>query len=393
MEAKPKIAYVIGAKFPTNKAYGITSRETLEVLMDNGLQIRVFCKRSRYFDSDFKGLVEVIEYFPKSFLASALTKLGEFGISRINQFFWKLGLVIDVVRSFHSIDSFKPNIIWVRDPMIAYFLVRRFKETRFILEVHEESKQFYYRKLIEYHHRIKFCPISAKNKEFLLKVSPLFKIQMAPMGVRAENIVTKESCKNFLKTITLRKGEHISVAYVGKFAPGGYSKGINDLLKLAQLYSNMGAKKNVTLLGANEVELKYYKNQAAKLSIKENYLIIANHVKHSEVAENLKKFDVLVLPAYCSQKYNGMPIKLLEYLSSGKITIVADSDLYRSLLLPEYYPFFYNPGDVFSLDRTINSALRSNVLEAKLIAGIDFASQHTWDVRTLNLISKDDTPA
>jgi glycosyltransferase involved in cell wall biosynthesis len=392
MEAKSKIAYVIGAKFPTNKAYGITSRETLEVLMNNGLQIRVFCKRSRYFDSDFKGLAEVIEYFPKNFLASASTKLGEFGKNRINHFFWKLGLVINIVSSFRSIDSFKPDIIWARDPIIAYFLLRRFKEPRFILEVHEESRQFYYRKLLQYHHRIKFCPISAKNKEFLLRVSPLFKIQMAPMAIRAKNIVTEESCKNFLETITLKKGEYINVAYVGKFAPGGYSKGINDLLKLAQLYSDIGAKKTVTLLGANEAELKYYKNQAAKLSIKENYLILAAHVKHSEVAENLKKFDVLVLPAYSSQKYNGMPIKLLEYLSSGKITIIADTELYRSLLLPRYYPFFYNPGDVLSLDRTINSALQSNLLKAKLAAGIDFASQHTWDVRTLNLISKDDIP-
>ena len=49
----PKIIYVLGTRFPTDKAYGVTTRETLEALGNLNYQTKLLCNKSNYFDKDF----------------------------------------------------------------------------------------------------------------------------------------------------------------------------------------------------------------------------------------------------------------------------------------------------------------------------------------------------
>ena len=48
-----RLAYVLGTQFPTPRAYGVTTRETLEVLLDYSIEFRIFCLKSSYSDKDF----------------------------------------------------------------------------------------------------------------------------------------------------------------------------------------------------------------------------------------------------------------------------------------------------------------------------------------------------
>jgi glycosyltransferase involved in cell wall biosynthesis len=102
----------------------------------------------------------------------------------------------------------------------------------------------------------------------------------------------------------------------------------------------------------------------------------------------MKSFDVLILPAYSSKEYAGMPLKLLEYLSTGKITIMADIPLYRGNFKNNFRPFIYKPGDIISLERSISSALSNVNLSEHLIRGAIFASEFTWTNRTLKMLAK-----
>ena len=77
----------------------------------------------------------------------------------------------------------------------------------------------------------------------------------------------------------------------------------------------------------------------------------------------MRDFDVLVLPAYNSKEYIGMPIKLLEYLASARIVLIADIPLYRSVFNTDFSPFYYLPADPNSLNKNIFSALRSENLK------------------------------
>ena len=207
------------------------------------------------------------------------------------------------------------------------------------------------------------------------------------MGIRIENLQNHKACLSFIGSLKSRKHKGIEIAYIGKFNPNGYSKGIQDLIDLAKLYSDNNEKFYVTLIGANSNELEIYNDLKFSLQIKHKYLKVRRHITHSQAIKAMHKYDVLVLPEYRSQKYSGMPIKLLEYLSTGKITIVANTNLYRSLFTTEYKPFFYISGDKYSLDYAIKSSLNDNDLDKRLISGINFASRFTWEKRTLEIIN------
>jgi glycosyltransferase involved in cell wall biosynthesis len=141
------------------------------------------------------------------------------------------------------------------------------------------------------------------------------------------------------------------------------------------------------LIGTTNSELIKFNALKHDLGIKKNYLDFKPHVKHSQALRLMQRFDILILPAYSSNRYVGMPLKLLEYLSTGKIVVVADSPLYRGIFKSRFNPFYYVSGDVYSLEKTINSAMRMQNLYEHLVSGVSFASNYSWTNRTLNMIN------
>jgi glycosyltransferase involved in cell wall biosynthesis len=383
---KAKIAFVIGASFPTVKAYGVTSRETINVILENKFQTKVFCLDGKYSDSDYKKINQIILPFLKNWTGQLLIYLGTLGTMKLNFICWRIGLATVIIRNSQVVKDFKPDIIWTRDPMIAYLYLRKFIHVKIILEVHDHSGAFFYKMLFKYNSRVNYFPINQKNKNFLIRLNSKAKINIAPMGIQTKNLATKNDCVKFVNTLKRRKYKEIRIGYIGKISPGGYSKGIEDLIEFAKYAQNKNLDLSVTLVGATDNELIKLNNTRRELAIKKTYLDFKSHIKHSQALNLMRRFDVLVLPAYSSDKYVGMPLKLLEYLSTGKISIIANVFLYKNIFQNSFNPFYYTPGDVLSLEESINSALRRRDLDKHLVAGINFASNYSWTNRTLNMI-------
>ena len=142
----------------------------------------------------------------------------------------------------------------------------------------------------------------------------------------------------------------------------------------------------IELIGANLLEMKSLRTLMQELEINEKFLAIEPHVRHSIALKKLREFDILILPMSKDVNYVGMPIKLLEYISAGKIVIAAECELYRSIFVGTYIPYFYKPGDTVSLNFAIQSGLKDSNLRKKLLEGIKFAENFTWDNRTANMI-------
>jgi glycosyltransferase involved in cell wall biosynthesis len=385
-KSKSKIAYVIGASFPTAKAYGVTSRETINVLLNNKIRVKVFCLNGNYNDSDYSKIMKETSEFKKSVASQLLIKLGSVGSSKLNFIFWRVGIALVIINNFRFLKDYGPQLIWVRDPMIAYLYLKKFKSVRIILEVHDKSGVFYHKKLINYNKSIIYFPINQTNGDFLLGLNPKAKFKYAPMGIRKENLVSSNECIKFANSLKRANGNALRIGYIGKIAPGGYSKGTEDLINLAMYAQLNDLNLNVTLVGATDKEFPKLNAIRDELEIKKVYLNFKAHVKHSEALSLMKSFDVLILPAYSSENYVGMPLKLLEYLSTGRITIVADIPLYKKHFTKKFKPFFYESGNIISLEKTINSSLKKNNLSEHLINGVIFASHFTWTNRTLMMI-------
>jgi len=381
-----RIAFVLGSRFPTSRAYGVTTRETLEVLLEHSICFKVFCFRSSYTDKDFDKVVTHVNNMRVLPLSKVLRFLSNFGNSRLNYIIWRLALFLDLCFNLSKIKKFDPNIIWTRDPFIAYLLLKVFPQVKIAIEVHESVGKRFYRKLI-HTQRVKFFPINKENRDFLCNLLGTNRsYEIMPMGVRIKLIPSSQEIIDYVSSLNCRKGKVLTIGYIGAFEPNGYSKGVEDLVDLAHYLQDHQLPYRVKLVGASKSELQKYIKVKNKLKLLDSYLTILPHMTHSAALTIMNECDVLILPAYKSKRYMGMPIKLLEYLISGKVTFIGDCELYRNILPSYLYPLLFPSSEPKALLSFIKTAIDSKDLEVIIELSVNFASDFTWEKRTLRIL-------
>jgi glycosyltransferase involved in cell wall biosynthesis len=342
--------------------------------------------RGSYIDSDYSQLIDLVEPFPQDILYRVLISLSSKGRKKIHLILWRIAILESFLRTYPKIRGFRPNFIWLRDPVLAFISRELFPKIPIILEVHDFSSQFFLNKLILKSKNIVFFPINQYISQFISNLNNRALIKLAPMGIREVNVASEIDITLYVENIKNKLDKKIKIGYVGNMAPGGYSKGIEDLIMLAEFNMKNSINAEVVLVGATNSELNEFKKIQKALKIEDEFIKFYPHISHTLAIETLKNIDILILPIPKSKNYVGMPIKLLEYIASGKIVMVADCALFRSFFDKSYNPFFYNPEDIPSLSREIYKALSDEILLSKLLAGAKFASNFTWLSRTNNMI-------
>ena len=384
-----KIAFLLGSAFPTPKAYGITTRETINVLIKDSFNVRVFCYKSYYSDPDFDSILPLIAYYKLGYISKYLRKIALAGVSKFNSVLFRLVSILVLFNNISQLKHFNPEVIWTREPLYAFICLIRMKNIKVILEVHEISNFLSFRILNKFLDHILFCPINEPNLKFLQKnFFEDFNFEISPMGINANSVASRDEVKNFVKRVKNLQLNSMKIAYVGKLRPTTYSKGIEDLILLAKLLQDNKSYMEVNLIGAMKGDDKFIRQLTTTHSIDKNYLKIHEHVPHSIAVALLKRFDVLVLPSYADSSYIGMPLKLLEYLASGRIVIFGKSQLYKDMIPDNIKIFSYSPNDVNDLYESILDALNYEQLENLIISGIEFAETLTWENRTRKIISR-----
>lgn len=385
--SEPRIALIIGAKFPTTRAYGVTFRETTRNLVRQSVPVRVFCRGSDYSDADYTEFLSYIHAYNLSILSRIAIRIGETNLGKFSQSFWALSLVLDLISNSKHIKNFQPNIVWTRDPIIALFCVRKFSNLKIILEIHSKSNRTIFSFLSKYNSRIHFFPINTQNDLFIKKCIPNSIRSLAPMGVRGDYLASNEEIEDFTKLLANKKGSKIEIGYVGKYNPQGYSKGLEDLFLLAKLYQDRAISNKVTISGIPIGQIPKLELIRSHLNIDPNFLSFEQHLSHTKALERMRDFDVLVLTLPESQVYNGMPLKLLEYLATGRIVIVAKSDLIKDFFINEFTPLYYEKGNIEDLFIKILESQNCKKMSLQILNGVRFASKFTWELRTKKILS------
>ena len=161
-----RISYILGSQFPTSRAYGVTTRETLKVLRSHSVEVKIFCLKSLYYDKDFEEVADSIINMRTMFLSKILRTLSNYGNCKLNYVVWRLALFLDLSKNLNTVKKYNPSIVWTRDPFIAYFFLRFLTEIKVVMEVHESVGGVFFKKLKNFSN-IKFFPIHKENQFFL----------------------------------------------------------------------------------------------------------------------------------------------------------------------------------------------------------------------------------
>jgi len=383
---KPKILYVLGSRFPTSKAYGVTCRETVEVLLQKNYEINILAYESSYFDIDFKSTKPLTIYFRSIKISNLLRKYGLRGTHLGHKISWKFSIMFNLYFNEKIIKRISPQIFWTRSPEIAMFLLRKFQNSHVVLETHQRGSDKLYKRMAQFNSRLILCPINKSLFEYIDQFEINGKVLISPMSISKKVIATTPNVETFVRSLERKKTQGLRIGYIGKFAPGGYSKGIEDLITLAEIYLNANSNNTVFIIGGDEQEVSDINFRCRNQGISENNLVVLGHKKHSSALELMKSMDVLVLPSPVTDKYDGTPIKTLEYCASGKIVIAADAKLYREVFDGKFQPFWYEPANAESLFFAIEKAVENSNLQENILQGIEFASLYTWEKRTNNIL-------
>ena len=98
-----KIAFVLSSRFPTEKAYGVTTRESVLAVLDKKYKVRIFARQSNYMDINYEQIKELIMPFSENFLIHQLLKFATLGDGLISKIGWRTGSYLNLNKNLMKI--------------------------------------------------------------------------------------------------------------------------------------------------------------------------------------------------------------------------------------------------------------------------------------------------
>lgn len=383
-----KVGILLSGRFPTEKAYGVTTNGTVQSLLDMGHQVVVFGITSNYVeDRSTQDNLTMMNY-EENFTASFLKRLAFKRYGKVNAVAWFLYWKCVKYLNKKSISKLNLDLLWIRNVQMLDF---SFAAGYIILEIHQLVKKSKLTRSINKASpaSILLAPISKRLHQDVMEMNTGSSLTYAPMGVDSKLISSPESTAKFisrLKEKILSDSMKIEVGYVGKFFPDGYSKGVEDIIKLSKENREQKGKLRISLTGGMEKEISQVKKLAERCNLILKDLEINPHLSHKLALVKMNNLDVIILPKSESKSYVGFPVKCIEAIATGRIVIAAKCMIYDQIFTEKYQPYWYESGSGNSLYESIQRALFDEDLEARINLGLEFALQFTWDIRISNIL-------
>lgn len=368
-----KLIYIANLRLPTEKAYGIQIAKMCEAFAILGLKVQLLVpKRKNPIGKN------IYDYYGIK---------NNFSIKRVLSFDFylpgRLDKIAVVIKSYWSAIALFFNavlndydFIYSRDELPLYFL--SFFKKNLIFEAHNFSKN---RKIFYNRFRksnIKTVVISeGLKKEFIKCGFSPSNILVAFDGVDLEKFNSNIS-KDEARVQTSLPADKKIIMYSGQL----YSwKGVDLLVEAAQ---ELGDNFLVVVVGGAEHDIIRLKT-ADKLK----RVRFEGFKEHRNISTYLRAADILVLP---NKKGNDIsefytsPLKLFEYMTSGKPIIASDLPSLREVL-NDSNAFFFKPNDWRALKNVIdlvyNSGEEAMVKAQQALADV---VEYTWDRRAKDII-------
>ena len=213
------------------------------------------------------------------------------------------------------------------------------------------------------------------KKHYVLNYNNLYeKMVVIPNGVTLDNY-------KILPSDMVLKNDIPRIGYIGKFSIG---KGIDTIIKIAKVmpkytFYMYGGTRNIA-------------ENRTGLTVSDN-IVFGGYIDNSKVPELIKEMDIMLLPNKENQICKGelmgeytSPIKMFEYMASGRPIIASDIPVLREVL-NEQNCYFANEDDISSWIGCIEyiNNNRTEALEKSRCAKKD-VEQYTWRKRAEKLV-------
>lgn len=351
MAAPLKVHYVVNARFPTKKAYGIQIAKMCEAFAAKGVDITLVIPRTRASAGSAKDMYGLAA----DITTVRLPALDLYGSSRIgfvlsSLVFMKVSFVYLVwlrmrgrLGSIYTVDmdTFSYTFLPLVGPTVA--------------EMHSPKRRTLWSRFFFSRARIIATnPLIAQEFKATFGIESL----VEPNGVD----------ESFFSLI----GQGGGALYVGRFYKW---KGLEILPKAARLAPDVGFK----VVGGSKEEFQKVFGDVDGLQFAE--------VPYTEVKGELAGADVLLLVGTEKNQDSGRytaPMKVFEYLATGKPIVASKTEALKSLV-PANLVHYCTPDDPQALAEAVQQALTD---AGGAQARTAMAREHTWQKRAERIINE-----
>lgn len=370
-----KIVFLLLEKYPTTKAYGVTTSRTAESLFRLGHEPLIMCSGKRKTDELGNRIVSIGSE------VNLLTKLYGIRILKIGNIAYHMQS-LSLIYKFKKIIKKCPVDLIITRSVLAAFLLRKHR-VKILVEIHHSLSNIsssLIRSLNEYGN-IGIFTLNLRLQGLLAKYIPESKLGIVPMGVSNDFFLAKKKMEfNDSKLI---------LGYVGKAESSGHDNGLLNLLNIVFEANKSGKIKSeieLYLVGVEPLFLeRIAKNQFYKHLLNRN-VKIHNHVPNSKVPEFMAKIQVGVIPYPNTQYHNErFPIKILEYSATRCLLLLSDTDAHRELA--NEFAVFYKNDNLESFIDAIKKCIIEAENSSKMIdLSFKWAEDYNYEARSKKIL-------
>lgn len=383
-----KLLYLVSQRFPTEKAYGIQITKTCEAFTNAGVDVELVVPTR-------KGkLTDPFEYYDvkRNFRFTRIASPDFYLPGMLDRVAFYIKQLISAERLVRYARKNGAGVFYTRDELVAFFLNLSRLQT-VIFEAHRFTwrRRLFYRRFLRI--GMKIVVISQGIKDEFVKFGfSADKILVAHDGVDIEQFDINVSKDQARAELRLPRDVFL-VGYVGQLKTLGMSKGVDCLIEGFAIFHHGYPKSKLIIVGGAPEDIRESQQLAQRLKIPDDAFIFIGRQPHSGIPKYLKAFDVLAM-TYPDEPHFARfmsPLKLFEYMASGRPIIASDLPSIREIL-NEHSTFLIKPGDPRALATGIQQFINDSELASRLArqARID-VQRYTWQRRAdmiLNFIKQ-----
>jgi len=360
-----EIVFILPTRFPTEKAYGVTTEYTARAIQKIGYPVKIITPEIGT-SRESKILIEMTgSQLAKNILSR---KFKRFIKIRFNFFLIFYALMIR--KKLRG----KPKIIWCRDILLTYLLSIKSNHL-FVCEVHRSPQGFqkYFMNRISKNRRIIIAPIAdfLKNR---FALHPL-RTAMAPMGINSEEL------KYFDENLSQK--ERI-IIYVGLSNQIGIPLNVDLINDAASSISESSPDWRIEIIG---IEPKYFRDNVSN-RVSKNITVFGFMPRETVIKKMSRASIGLVVYPELSWFRDSFPIKIVEYAAASLGIVASDTTSHRRIL-SDSTAIFFDDNSSESLANSIRILINQSHLLSKISKQARFwVEPLTYENRVKNVINK-----
>ena len=375
-----KIIYIANSRIPTTKAHGFQIIKMCEAFSNAGAGVELWApKRFNPIKEDSFRYYNIRETF-------TIKKIAVIDLIPLSRY---LGFIANFIESFSfavftvvALSRRDFDIIYSRDQFTLWFL--SFFNKKFIYEIHSFPRHAaLYRRIWKKAHKIIVITSALKNLVVRAGASEE-KIMIAPDAVDMADFEAVSQTVDELKIELVLPKDKFLIGYVGRFKTLGMEKGIKTMIEALPI---LGRDVKMIFVGGEELEIKEYKNLANRFNVLAQCVFVG-YQPRSKAIKYIKAMDVLVIPSpnVLFYAFYASPLKLFEYMASGRPIIASDLPALREIL-NDKNALFFKPDSASELAQAVKMLKSSHTLGYHLSQqALADVREYTWDNRARRIL-------